>query len=342
MLARGAAAQDAGLVTLRGAVVAGETGERLPYALVSLEPSGSRRFASEQGVFLFSGLVPGSYRLLVRQVGFRPFDSTVTVAAATPPLRVELQRVAVELRPLSVSTEFRCLNPGAADPAVGDELATILEQLKLNAQRHALLVDQYPFRYTVERELANELRDGTSESRFDTLSYLSNSRWPYRPGRVVTPDPSLPGSSSQIVHFPILADLADSAFQVTHCFALGGIDSLEGGQFLRVDFKTDERLRTPDVDGSAYLNTATYQVRHTRFAVTRVERAAPGVSAFSAVATFRELVPWLIVIERLRATTSLRSPEGRGRAAVVGRFEQQRLLRVDFLRPLSGPPEGGP
>lgn len=339
-MARAGAAQEAGPVALRGAVVAAESGERLPFALVSLD-GGSRRFASETGLFLITGLEPGSYRLQVRQVGFRPFDSTVTLGAASPPLRIELQRLAVELRAIDVGNEFRCRNPGAPGAASG-ALNTIFEQLKLNAQRHALLVDQYPFRYTVERELANELRDGSAESLFDTLSYRSDSRWPYRPGLVLTPDTTL-GSSTQVVHFPILADLADSVFHATHCFQFAGTDSLEGGEWLRIDFKTDERLRTPDVDGSAYLHPTTYQVRYTRFVVTRLDRFAPGVAGFTATATFRELQPWLLVIERLRATTSLRFPERRGGSqAVVGRFEHQRLLRVDFLRPLAPAPDGAP
>jgi hypothetical protein len=273
----------------------------------------------------------------VRQVGFRPFDSTVTLGSATPSLRIELQRLAVELRAIEVGNEFRCRNPGAS-AAAGNELGAILEQLRLNAQRHALLVDQYPFSYTIERELASQRLNGRIESVIDTVTYRSNARWPYRPGQVITLDETQPFTGSKVVHFPILADLADSAFHATHCFQFAGTDSLLGGEWLRIDFKTDERIGTSDVDGSAYLDPASYQVRYTRFSVTRPERAAAGVAGYQATATFRELRPWLLVIERVHAITTLRQSMRRDGNQVGSRFENQRLMRVDFLRPLAPPP----
>jgi len=329
--APGAFAQAPARATLRGVVVS-ESGERVAYAVVQLAPAFGRRFADENGAFAFTDVVPGDYRLVVRQVGFVPFDSTVSVSPATPGLRIALRRVAVQLTELVVSATGKCLAPGAPDSASNPDLWKVFEQLRLNAERQQMLLDQYPFRYTITRRLADLRRDGDETTRTDTMRLRSNSRWPYAPGRVVTDDPIEGRTGVRNVHLPVLADFADSAFQNNHCFHLAGLDSLEGRALVRLDFRAAEALRQPDVDGSAYLDPVSYQVRHTSVKLTRVNRAAAGVTSWVATATFRELRENLIVVDRMSALTAIQP--GRGPATIIGRSELQRLTRVEFERPL--------
>jgi hypothetical protein len=86
------------LGALRG-VVRSTLGDRIPYAVVALEPGNLSRFTDDSGSYRFPGVLPGTYHLRARQVGFKPFDttvvltgdSTVVVAAALEHLVVELE-----------------------------------------------------------------------------------------------------------------------------------------------------------------------------------------------------------------------------------------------------------
>jgi hypothetical protein len=164
----------------------------------------------------------------------------------------------------------------------------------------------------------------------DTLVARSDHRWRYTPGRVVDDNPNSGFLDSYIVHYPTLADLADSVFQASHCFSLFGLDTLAGGPWIRLDFKAAETISDPDVDGSVFLDPESYQVRRIRITVTRVGRAVRGVRAFTAVAAYRELLPNLLIAEAMLAHTFLQA--GTERAAVIHRSEYRKLLQVSFVR----------
>lgn len=321
------AAQDpAPRATLRGGVVASETGERIPFAVVVLDPGFTPRFTDDAGIFTFGGVTPGSYRLVARQVGFVPFDSLVTVTTATPSLRIELRRIAVELRPITVSAAGACLNPGPPDSSDRD-LAVIFDQLRQNAARYELLAQQYPHAYRLLRQLTEYRQNGDERTTNAILEVRSAERWRYAPGRVVT---DVPGEyRTKVVHLPTLPDFADSAFHATHCFRLAGTDSVAGRPYVRIDFRADERLRRADVNGSAFLDPVSYQVRHTSVSVTRLEA---GIAEWTANTAFRELAPNVIVLERVSAITTMARTSGR--RAVTARLEEQRLIGVTFERPL--------
>jgi hypothetical protein len=318
--------------TIRGTVVT-EAGDRIPYAVIVLQPAYSQRFADENGFFALSRVDPGTYRLMVRQVGFTPFDSSIELSASSPPLRIALRSVALELPALTVESDEGCDAPGPPDSAGSPELVTVFEQLRMNADRYRLLAEKYPFRYRVERALLYLQRDRSGTLTTDTVTRSSLARWPYAPGHVVIPHPELWRQGIKMVHLPVLADLADTIFQANHCFTLRGIDTLAGRSWVRVDFRAARRVRSPDVDGSAWLDPASYQVGHIRVSLTHVDRATRGVSGWTATTVYREIAPNLIVMDRVHSETTTRG--GRGAPGVVERTEEQRLLAVDFLRPLN-------
>ena len=318
---------------VRGAVVAAETGERIPYALVVLEPRFAQRFADDQGTFAFLDVPPGQYRLKVRQVGFHPLDSLLTVSA-TVSLRIELRRIAVELNTITVATAGRCQSRGLRDSVGNRELASIFEQLSLNAQRQALLLDRYPYEYFLVRQRTDIVRSPRSRDQVvnitqtDTLSYFSRDRWPYALGKVATEAEDYEISRTKLVHLPVLADFADSLFQAWHCFSYGGVDTVDNRPLIRLNFKASERLREPDVNGSAWLDAENYQVMRTQVQLTHLERVADGVQEWQATTTFRQLLPYLSVTQRMDATTTLTAAAISGQ--IVGRTERQDLLRVVF------------
>ena len=314
-------------LAVRGAVV-GESGDRVPYAVVVLSPGFPQQFAAADGRFAFANLRPGSYRLVVRQVGYRPYDTTVTVHALPVSLRVTLRRIAVPLPALAIGSDAPCLRPGVPDRDIDPALADLFEQLRENALRSRMLAESYPHRYFVVRRLFHEMEDGTNRMRSsDTLEIESGDRWQYRPGKIVDWGRGRL-SRVRVVHLPELPDLADSVFHRYHCFSAAGVDTVGGAPLIRLDFKAAASLRSPDIDGSAWLDPVRYQLRRLRIELTRAERAVEGVRTMSATASFREELPYIVVVEQLLALTIWAGPTG----GVVGQSEEQQLVRVEFAR----------
>jgi hypothetical protein len=315
----------------RSGVVRGEvrasTGERVPYAIVSIVPAGRQRFADDSGAFRIGGIAPGPHRVLVRQIGFSPYDTTVTV----PPegdvvLAPHLRRITVQLSEITVSARGTCERPGPPDPALHPQLAIVFGQLRENAERYLLLADSYPAEYRMERTLGD--LDAAGEIRAphrDTVALRTDARWHYVPGRVITEE-----SNGQRLLLPTLPDLADSAFQAAHCWYLPGLDTATAGGLLRVDFAPPVRLRAPDVEGSAWLDPSTYQVRRATVRLTNPSRADWRVGGLTVEMNFREIVPSIVLLDRISAVTRTLPVLGQQVHA-----EEQRLLAVRFLRPLS-------
>lgn len=325
---------------LRGSVT-DTAGTRVPYALVRILPATSEQFADERGGFTARGLVPGAHRVQVRQVGFHPFDSAVTVAASGPALRIVLRPLAIRLDELTVTTAGRCTNPAPPDPATDPELASIFAELRENARRFAVLADSYPFLYYVERTFTDLGESGAVlNSAEDTVEYRSDSRARYRPGDIIAWGPGLAGRPGRVLRLPSLPDLADSTFHANHCFAFGGVLERDGRRLLRVAFRAADRLRTPDIDGDAYLDPDSYQLRYLSIRLTRPERATPRLLSASIGMTPIELNPNVLVPGTVRGATvpaptltayPERGPTSERTAQYV---EVQHLLRVHFLRPL--------
>lgn len=321
-------------LTLRGAVVSAETREPLAFSIVALIPVFGQRFTDDRGVFAFDGLVPGTYRLLVRQIGYTQLDTTFVVGRGTSPsLLVALRRLAVELPPITVAGEATCVRAGRPDKDLNPALAAVFDELLENARRFELLADSYPFRYRFERTFRSATRAGDSlPAQVDTLEQASGeSRRRYRPGRVIDAGTG-PFRGWRTVSLLTLREFGDSTFIRHHCFRLAGRDTIEGQALLRVDFEPAAHLRSPDLEGAAYLDSLTYQIRYTRVALTRAPRALRGVVALVATTRFEEIVPGIVLHRLVRAVTTYRPPPRRSERPAV-RVETQRLLGVRFDRP---------
>jgi hypothetical protein len=331
--AAGAAGAAPAQVTLRGRVVTAETGEPLPFTIVSLIPGSAARFSDAAGAFAITGLPPGSYRLLVRQIGYFPFDTLLALGGdSVVTVAVVLRHLAVEL-PVITVTAVLCERPGPPDGGETPALAAVFDQLAENARRFALLADSRPFRFQLERKYRSVTTAGTQFSEVDTIEQVSaEERRAYRPGRIVEFGGVGRYRTEGMVRLPGVAYFADSAFVYNHCFSLAGRDTVEGETFIRVDFEPSVAIRSTDVAGAAYLDSTTFQIRYTRVALTRPERVMRDVVALVATTRFREITPGIVLHDRVRAVTTLK--RSRARSALVERTEEQRLLAVHFLRPL--------
>jgi hypothetical protein len=337
--AGGARAQQTGATSVRGVVRSG--GEAVPYAVVSLVPGHAQRFTDDSGAFLITAVAPGRYRLLVRQIGFKPLDTTVVKVVGTPlEVTVSLERLAIELAEITVTAPRRCTAPGPPDTAEGSNLAAVFDQLRQNAERYALLADSYPFVLRIARAFVDY--DGADQvvwSAADTVRFQSNARTRYRAGDVVGWGTGPARSRARIVNLPTLSDLADSAFLANHCFAFGGESERDGERLVQVQFRAADSLRTPDIDGEVELDARSYQVRRATIRLTRAGRALPGLLSAASVVTFAELYSNILVPKVVESTlvpvfrSDVRNPVARS-------TEQRHLLDVHFLRPLPGRPPG--
>jgi hypothetical protein len=313
---------------LHGTVVDAETGEPLAYSIVSLHPGVAEHFTDQAGAFTFTHVSAGTYRLVVRHIGYVPADTTVVVGPESDlSIRITLRRVAVELPPITVTGALTCVQPGPPDTSVTPALAAVFDQLLENARRYRLLADSFPFGFTLERTSHGPPPDlGKPPGlEVDTITQTSaDERRRYRPGAIIEAGTG-PWRDRRIVRLPALDQFADSTFVYNHCFRLAGRDTLHGETFIRIDFEPAARLRGPDVAGAAYLDLGSYQLRYTRVRLTRPERALRGVLGLVATTRFREIVPGIVLHDHVRAVTSL--------ANQIERIEEQRLLAVSFTRP---------
>jgi hypothetical protein len=317
-------------------IVRSTLGEAIPYAVVALEPGPPRRFTDDSGTFAFPGLAPGTYHLRVRQVGYKPFDTTlavprggaVMVVASLEHLVVELEEIRVVAR---ASRWGKCTDPGPPDSASAPDAAALFEQLRQNAERYWLLADAYPAVYRMERRFGRPdyTRRGVVVNRTDTVDLQTNARWGYAPGRVVVEEPRPGGGTDRQVNLPTLPDLADSKFLANHCFRVGGIESVDGVRYVRLDFRAAEAIEAPDADGSAYLDPDTYLIRFVRVQLTRPELAMAGLGSFEATVTFREIVASLVLPDHISSVQTV--VDGLRHVETV---EEQQTVDFHFLQAL--------
>lgn len=318
---------------IRGDVRSADTKLRLPYSTIVLQGL-LGQFTDDSGLFSIPDLAKGRYQLTVRAIGYLPFDTSIVVGTEPVKLHIGLLPLAIELPPVTVIGRA-CIDPG---PPVRDsepELAAIFDQLRENAARYRLLSDAYPFRYWIERQIADSPpppppppspRDKAQHPAIDTLERRSDARRAYKPGGLVF-DQAGPHGRERTLQLPTVIDLADSIFHRSHCFTFAGVDTIEGRSQWRIDFLAAERLSTPDVAGNAWLDAETYELRKLVFRLTRPEKAMNSLRDLEVTVAFGDLLQSLPIPTRIEA----RSEGGQGRRAFKGR-EAQRLIRVEFLK----------
>ncbi len=323
--------------SVRGDVRALETNLPLPFSTVVLQPGVTGRFTNDSGVFAFHDLAQADYRVVVRAIGYLPFDTVITVTADPIVLHVTLRPLAIELAPVIVVARRACLQPGPPARDSEPELAAIFDQLRENAARYRLLSDAYPFKYWIQRRVWDEPAAPSRADSvvIDTLELRSDVRYPYKPGGLIITQTGPRGKSERVLRLPTVIDLADSVFHAAHCFTFAGVDHLDGESQWRVEFLAAERLRAPDVAGSAWLDSSTFELRQLAFRLTRPERAVTSLGALEVTVEFGQLFPSVTVPVHITATSAAKTSR-----RPVTAHEVQRLLRVDFLNggPGSQPP----
>ncbi|MEO8192611.1 MAG: carboxypeptidase regulatory-like domain-containing protein [Gemmatimonadales bacterium] len=326
-----------GAVTITGQIVGEGTGLPIPYSTVRLQPIGRERFADRSGAFVYYSVAPGEYQVQVRMLGYLPVDTTINVVAnIARTLRVTLTRVPTSLDEVQVSAPpRRCLVPDEMGYVPDSELGTVLEEAKKNAQREQLLRRTYPFEFRLAQSHDTyDLVSKTSALQYDTVVHRSNDSWRYKKGRVVSDDRNKIFGEVRLMRLPTLADLADRTFLSAHCFKYAGIVDESGRPAHRIDFSPDSGLIAADVEGSIYLDSATYLIRRAQFRLTRGGTVKPAIIGLEVTTTYKEILPNVALFDEIRSVQPL---------AVVAQSgprrefrEVQRLLSYRYL--YGGPP----
>ena len=313
---------------LRGTVVSAETAQPIAMSIVFLQPHAAKQFTDQSGAFTLAAVPPGTYVLGVRQIGYVPLDTQVTVRDGATTIRIALRHLAIELPPVTISTQ-PCERPGPPDSS-DVALRAVFDQLQENARRFELLADSYPFRYVLElSERTVSLRGDTGPPEIRRLTLSSEDNHPYAVGRVVEPGWGPWGRPGDVlvIHSAELQDLGNRAFIANHCFSLAGRDTIAGDTLIRIDFDPGPRIGSADMRGAAYLDPITYELRYTTTSLTRPERSPlTDVNAMTFRTRFRNIAPGVPLQDSLTVVTSYRY----GRRAKI---DTQRTVEVRFRRP---------
>lgn len=339
--ARVATAQEvetatAGTATVTGAVISDGTGNPIPFSTVKLVPLEREKFAERNGTFVFYAVPPGTYRLQVRMLGYMPMDTAFqAVPNQTTRITVTMARVPTSLEEVTVSAPPRlCIFPDEMGYVEDPELALVLDEARKNAQREQLLRRTYPFEYQMaQSHNTRDVNTGRGSLQYDTATYRSDDNWRYRRGRVVSDNNSKLFGKVRIMRLPTLADLADRNFLKSHCFKYSGVVDERGKPAHRIDFHADSTLIAPDVEGSIFLDSATYLIKRAQFRLTRGGTVKPAILGLEVTTTYREILPNVALFDEIVSVQPLPRPaDGKW----VEFREVQKLLSYRFR--FGGPP----
>jgi len=323
---------------LEGRVRAAQADVALSYAVVSIPALSLERFSDPEGRFTLSALRTGTYDIVVRRIGYTPYRGRVKIdSGVTATLLVTLQQIPVRLASTTVRALAKCPRPGLPDLRTDPEVAALVGLLRENADRYRLLVSQYPFIVLQIRAIGELNERDMFVSRVDTLLVRSSNRTVYAPGKVVSRTYDSPGTPEYKMVIPTLVDLADELFTRNHCFAYGGTMREDDETWVRIEVRAADRLKTPDVNGSFYLDSATAQLRRMTLTLSRPERLPRQLNrviGVELVTSFLAIADGLSVIDKVCAVNRMRPP--RGQVVAVTPAELQQLLVYEFTEPPPG------
>jgi carboxypeptidase family protein len=314
--------------SIHGVVVDAETGRALPYSAVTVVASGLERFSDDSGRFVLAGLKPDRVVLRVRHIGYAPKETDVTLGQGqTLDLRIELRRIAITLAGIRVEAAKQCVEPGPPRPEVDSALVVVFQQLEQNAQQYRLITTKYPFESTVHQYYSYNTTAGIAPIREALSLVRSDGREHYEPGDVIVQH-----GLARAVAIPSLAVFTNRAFIEAHCFRTGGLEEVDGQRLFRIDFQAAEKIDSPDLDGSMYLDPANFVIRRS---VIRVSKLSHGLDEFDSITVtsrFEEIFPGVPIVAEADGRSHYAKPRASNGESLLAFAEHQRDVQVRFLR----------
>jgi hypothetical protein len=312
----------------RGVVLRGDSRDPLPYSTVAVLGTSIERFTDESGQFAITGLPSGNVTLRVRHIGYTPVDVPLTGDT----VRVELQRIAVSLAGVRVDADRRCIEPARRDPAATDPSSVVINQLVENGRQYELITTKYPFVARMHQTYGYLGPQDTAERSAERIDVIRSDRdWHYQAGRVVERT-----ARANQLHVPTIAVFAQEEFLRAHCFWLEtpGTDSRAA---LKIEFRAAARISDPDLDGTIYLDPATFMIRRLVLRLANIARYSDEYDSVSVDTRFSELYPGVPIVTAIDGFDHYARPaasrEGRTRLAFL---ERQRVVAIEFTRGAPG------
>ena len=318
-----------GLVRAQGTlllrVVDGE-GVALVNAEVLDQASGAHRFTDERGEARLPWPPEGLLRLRVRQLGFRFAERSLERReVGDGPVVVTLERVAYALPEVFTGGERPCETGG--DAASRLLSASVIEQLRMAAERYASFERSFPFRVEQERLTlryeAGELRAG-SRTRERTDSDVWGE--PYQPERVL-----LHRGRGFSVPVLFITALGDARFWEHHCFIVRGVSTYAGGRVFRLEFFPTPKVTSPDWAGIASVDSATSLLRRVEFQLVNL---ADGDTPrrFEGYTTFAQPSPFIVVPDSTAVLWWRRPPDPALGWGNPDALQVLRVTRISYRR----------
>jgi len=248
--------------------------------------------------------------------------------------------VANTLADVQVSAPPRmCIVPEENGFVADAELATVLGEARKNAERERLLRRTYPFEFKLAQQHDTyDTRDSTHSVVYDTTAFRSDDDWRYRKGKVVSGDKNKVFGDVRVMRLPTLIDFADTRFLTAHCFKYAGMSEEDTIPTHRLDFAPLPEIVAPDVEGSIFIDSATYLIRRAEFRLTKGGSIKPAVLGMTVTTTYREVLPNVALFDEIKSVQPL-PPAKSGEHPMEFR-ETQQLLSFRFL--FRGPPGTDP
>jgi hypothetical protein len=306
-------------VVVGGIVVSAGADQSLPYSTVSVA-GGVQRFTGADGSFSFA-LAPGQYSLRVRQLGFAPLDTTITVASGA-----NLRALLFRLQPVAIRLDAIRTYATSCSSGFGGDLGVLVGELSKNADREKLLRTEYPFVYEIERKNSYQGIGGTTVQSVDTVKYLSKVIEGYAPGHLVRLVDSTAPNSAREMRIPTLTDLADPLFIGSHCFKVPGMETVDGARAYRIDFQPSGDIKATDVEGTAFIDSTSYLIRKAIFRLTKPEKLKPPVLGLEVTTTYREIFNGLTLFEKIHSEQVL----NKNVRFKANQDQDQRLTAIKF------------
>jgi hypothetical protein len=322
-----------GVGVVTGQVIEQLSGKPLGYSVVSIAALDREQFTGADGRFTLPNLAAGRVTIRAKRIGFIPRDVVVEVKAGEAvSTSIAMSRIPVELPAVRAEGEL-CTNPGAPKNDVA--LAQLVEQLRQNADAYRLLLQRYPFNYAVQRTFSRRDVDALTMAvdKLDTLIYPSRRDYKYEAGKVLR---YVSSERNTYFVFAHLDDFASDAFLDAHCFRYAGETTIDGASLLEIRFVPSSKIKSVDMEGSFFLDPATYQLRRARYSPSTPPPPSgrnvvvPAAPRMSVTTVFVEVVPSVPVIGQVESESGPLRSRNSGRPEYA--IELHQLLRVDFLR----------
>jgi hypothetical protein len=249
-----------------GIVRSEDDGSPVPFALIRLQPdsgqtqqsgAAQQRITSAEGRFRFASVSPGSYRIQLLRIGYRPVLSATVTVVAGETLRHEMSAPtrAVQLPPVLVRADDACLTGErlTEDGAI----ATLWNEAQkgVNTRRVFDLTYRYVRTVRQEGEVAWRFRGKRPLRRLDTLVN--------EPDSVVARDARQRAThrddgygTGGLLSVPNEKELLDDEFLREHCLEapVQATDGLLGLRFRRVEPRGDATA----IRGTIWVDAETY------------------------------------------------------------------------------------